>query len=229
MSIPISCLGFFISTLPRSYTSTRWSYGSSWDLLGTIYRFLPEERSGAQTVRVAARNAPISASEMRTARPRRWTGSAPEFMSRRTVRVEGGVEFLHDLCRGPRRQLPQTVGAQHTGLDRLLVRRSVPSVRAPPSARISAAICCRSKLCQRADQRNDLTITRLRLAQRYVRLIEPKCSPEIMQTKCREGYWHRVCARWPLASSRASRASPGRVCASPETIRSAACARWSKR
>ena len=33
-------------------------------------------------------NAAISASEMRTERPRRCTGSAPELMSRRTVRVD---------------------------------------------------------------------------------------------------------------------------------------------
>ena len=42
----------------------------------------------AQTLRVAARNAAISASEMRTERPRRCTGRAPESMSRRTVRSD---------------------------------------------------------------------------------------------------------------------------------------------
>ena len=41
-----------------------------------------------QTLRVAARNAAISPSEMRTERPRRCTGRAPESMSRRTVRSD---------------------------------------------------------------------------------------------------------------------------------------------
>src|ERR1700730_10468321 len=42
----------------------------------------------AQTLRFAARNTAISRSEMRTQRPRRCAGSAPESMSRRTVRVD---------------------------------------------------------------------------------------------------------------------------------------------
>ncbi len=41
-----------------------------------------------QTVRLAARNTAISASEIRTERPRRCTGNAPESMSLRTVRVD---------------------------------------------------------------------------------------------------------------------------------------------
>ena len=53
----------------------------------------------AQAARCVAKKAARSASEMRTVRPNRWTGSSPKAIQRRTVRV-ADVEAFGDFTDG---------------------------------------------------------------------------------------------------------------------------------
>src|SRR5262245_23657961 len=73
-------------------------------------RYVTQEPT-AHRLRVDARKAAISASEIRTDRPRRRTGSAPEAMSRRTVRVDvlkssAVSSIVRSLLTGPTREAP---------------------------------------------------------------------------------------------------------------------------